>query len=257
MLAEVTHAAWQDARELKKTAAKRPPYSVIIQMRRRRAGWCAASASPGPPDYSLAHCFRNAVAFDAMLYQFKITLCDITPPIWRRVLVPDSATLHDLHEIVQIAMGWENSHLHDFVIRRRRYALPSPDDWDTPIDEAQTRLADVVKPRSRFVYQYDFGDSWRHELHIEKAVDDDAHPAPFCLDGARACPPEDSGGAWGYVEKLNILADPGHEDYDDLVEWMGDAFNPEEFDRDSVNRTFEKWKKPKKTRSKGARPRRR
>src|SRR5262245_23327093 len=105
-------------------------------------------------------------------------------------------------------MGWEDCHLHDFTIKRERYAVPSPDDWDDSFDETRARLADTVRPRSKFVYQYDFGDSWYHVLLVEKVVGDAAHSGPFCVDGARACPPEDSGGPWGYAEKLEALSHP-------------------------------------------------
>src|SRR5262249_18501799 len=97
-------------------------------------------------------------------YQLKITLRDIDPLIWRRVLVPSQFTLFELHRVIQIAMGWEDDHLHDFTIDRRRYALPSEEDFDEPIDEGKTRLAQVVRTGSKLLYQYDFGDSWEHAI---------------------------------------------------------------------------------------------
>ena len=170
-----------------------------------------------------------------MPYHLKITLQHLEPPIWRRVVVPADFTLLDLHHVIQIVMGWEDCHLHDFTIQRQRYALSSEEDFDGPRDESRTRLRDVIRARSKFVYQYDFGDSWCHMILVEKAADDGTRVDPMCLDGARACPPEDSGGAWGYIEKLEALSSPDDSETEYLREWMGD-FDPEFFDHDSVNK---------------------
>jgi hypothetical protein len=132
-------------------------------------------------------------------------------------------------------MGWEDCHLHDFTIKRQRYALPSVEDLDGPADESETRLCDVVRSRSKFLYQYDLGDSWNHVLIVEKILHDDDATGPVCVDGERACPPEDSGGPWGYTEKLQALSDPDDEASDELREWMGADFDSELFQRDSVN----------------------
>lgn len=175
-----------------------------------------------------------------MLFQLKITLQDIEPSVWRRLLVPPDITLHDLHHVIQVALGWEDYHLHDFTIARTRYAVPSREDWDRPIDERTVCLQDVAKPKSTFVYQYDFGDSWYHDILIEKTTDD-VKSAPHCLDGARACPPEDSGGPWGYSEKLDVLSDPSHEEYEEVREWMGSTFDPEQFDIDSINARLQRF----------------
>jgi pRiA4b ORF-3-like protein len=189
-----------------------------------------------------------------MHYQIKITLRGIRPPIWRRVLVPSKFTLFELHGVIQIAMGWEDCHLHDFTISRRRYALPSGDDFDEPIDEERTRLGEVIGAGSKFVYQYDFGDSWEHAVVVEKITDDVEIDSPLCVGGARACPPEDSGGAWGYFEKLEALANPDDDEENGyLREWMGD-FDPERFDKDSVNKELKRAFRParrKKTRPAG------
>jgi Plasmid pRiA4b ORF-3-like protein. len=168
-------------------------------------------------------------------YQLKITLQDVDPPIWRRVLVPSDFTLFDLHRVIQIVMGWEDCHLHDFSIKRQRYALPDIVDSDQEGDESETRLCDVVRPRSKFLYQYDFGDGWMHDLVVEKAVHDVAAAGPFCVDGERAGPPEDSGGPWGYQVKLEALANPHDEESEELREWIGNDFDAELFERDSVN----------------------
>ena len=171
-----------------------------------------------------------------MPYQLKITLQDIAPPVWRRVVVPGEFTLLDLHHVIQIAMGWEDCHLHDFTIQRKRYALPSEEDFDDSADERTVKLRDVVaRARSKFIYQYDFGDGWYHTIVVEKTADDTVTKVPMCVDGARACPPEDSGGPWGYIEKLEALSNPSDSDTEYLREWMGD-FDPEKFDLDLINK---------------------
>jgi hypothetical protein len=173
-------------------------------------------------------------------YQLKITLQGIDPPVWRRVVVPSEFSLFDLHCVIQLAMGWENCHLHDFTIKRQRYALPDPEGFDDLPDESETLLRDIVRPRNKFVYQYDFGDCWNHVILVEKALDDAAIPGPICVDGARACPPEDSGGPWGYADKLEALSDPDDEESEDLREWMGADFDPELFDANAVTKELQK-----------------
>jgi hypothetical protein len=184
-----------------------------------------------------------------MVYQLKITLKGIKPPIWRRVLVPATATLNDLHAIVQVAMGWDDSHLHQFEIGKQRYSVRAGDEFDDGIDETRTRLDEVIRPRMKFVYEYDFGDDWIHEIIVEKKLDDDERVGAFCTGGERACPPEDSGGIWGYEEKLEILADPKREDYQELLDWIGPEFDPEAFDVEVVNKQLVKIAVPKKKRA--------
>ena len=172
-----------------------------------------------------------------LLYQFRITLLDISPPIWRRILVLD-CTLDKLHEHIQTAMGWTNSHLHDFEIRRKRYGDPELlddgfEDFDC-IDSTATMISDIVPKNHRkfaFRYQYDFGDGWDHEVLFERcATVESGSEYPVCTEGRRACPPEDIGGAWGYEEFLEAMADPDHEEHERLREWYGSSFSPDEFD---------------------------
>ena len=165
--------------------------------------------------------------------QLKVTLLDTKPPIWRRVLVDGGSTLDHLHEVIQAAFGWWNCHLHEFEVRRNRYGTPDPDeDWgEPPRDERATRLDAIASEGSSFRYTYDFGDGWEHRVLVEKVLpstDDLAVPA--CIDGRRACPPEDCGGTWGYRELLEILADPSHPEHDERREWLGREFDPEVFD---------------------------
>src|ERR1044071_6248246 len=175
-----------------------------------------------------------------MHFQIKIELLDVEPPIWRRILVPSEFTLFDLHQVIQIAMGWEDCHLHDFTIKRQRYTTPDRDDFDDPRDERETRLCEVVRSRSKFHYLYDFGDDWNASLVGERVVHDRALAGPVCVDGARACPPEDSGGPWGYVDKLRAVANPEGEEDEELREWIGTDFDTELFDKELVNKRLRK-----------------
>jgi Plasmid pRiA4b ORF-3-like protein len=169
------------------------------------------------------------------LFQFKIILQEIKPPIWRRIQVPD-CTLADLHEIIQAAMGWENYHMHQFRINGKRYGMPDPDGLEFGpkiIDETKVLLSQLVPQTKKFRYEYDFGDGWLHEIVFESnSPKEKSQKYPLCLDGSRACPPEDVGGPWGYAEFLEAIADPKHERHAELLEWAGefepDAFNAAE-----------------------------
>jgi hypothetical protein len=178
-----------------------------------------------------------------MFHQLKLTLEGIDPPVWRRVVVPSAFSLFDLHCVIQVAMGWDNCHLHEFTIKRQRYALDD-DGYGKALDESTARLIEVAARRTRILYQYDFGDSWRHTIVVEKILADSNLVVPTCIDGARACPPEDSGGAWGYIDKLQVLANPDDEDAEELREWLGKDFDPERFSVDNINQELLKLFKP-------------
>jgi hypothetical protein len=167
------------------------------------------------------------------VFQLKVTLLDTKPPIWRRVLVDGGSTLDHLHEVTQAAFGWWNYHLHEFEVGRTHYGVPDPDeDWgEPPRDERRTRLDAIAAEGSSFRYTYDFGDGWDHRIVVEKVLPADSVPTvPACMDGRRACPPEDCGGTWGYRELLEILADPTHPEHDERREWLGRPFDPDAFD---------------------------
>ncbi len=171
------------------------------------------------------------------VYQLKVTLRHSKPPIWRRLLVPGAFSLHDLHQIIQIAMGWSGYHLHQFTIDGEEYGVPSPHDWTPVIDERRKSLRQVAPAEKRkFVYEYDFGDGWEHDVLVEKILP--AEPGikyPVCVKGKRACPPEDVGGVWGYEMFLEALSDPEHEEHDTYVEWSGGGFDSEALDLDGIN----------------------
>ncbi len=171
------------------------------------------------------------------IYQLKITLYDAHPPIWRRVLVPSGVNLHQLHQIIQIAMGWTDSHLHQFDIDGEFYGIPSEEDWEPMMNERQFTLEQIAPPvKRKFVYEYDFGDGWRHDVVVEKITSpmpDEKYPQ--CIKGKRACPPEDVGGILGYETLLDALQDEGHEEHGSYLEWLGGEFDPEAFDLVAIN----------------------
>jgi len=184
------------------------------------------------------------VAKSRALYQLKITLRDIHPPIWRRIQVWEDTTLAQLHTILQIVMGWEDYHLHEFVIGRRLYSVPDPDDDMNErkvVDESHVPLGEVV-PRvgTKFAYLYDFGDSWEHDLILEAILlPETTAQYPTCIGGERRAPPEDVGGITGYEEYLAVLADPEHEEHGNMLQWRG-QFDPESFAPDQVNQGLRK-----------------
>jgi hypothetical protein len=177
------------------------------------------------------------------VYQLKIHLSESEPPIWRRVLVTDTTTLNELHRIIQRSMGWTDSHLHQFIVDGEYYSDPEfeLDEYASDIhDEREAMLRDVAanKP-DRFLYEYDFGDRWFHEIVIEKI--DRLNPCEFyprCIAGERACPPEDCHGVGGYAEFLYAIQDPDHYEHEESLLWIGGYFDPEHFNLDLVNKKF-------------------
>lgn len=181
------------------------------------------------------------------LFQFKITLDGIEPPIWRRIQVQD-CTLDKLHEHIQTAMGWTNSHLHQFEIKGQRYGDPELlDDGfdDFECEDSTTTLVSEILPKTgkrfAFKYEYDFGDSWEHEILFEGSPPIDPKAKyPVCLEGERACPPEDCGGVWGYGDFLKAIRNPKHEEHESMLEWIGGKFSPEAFDAKKATKEMKK-----------------
>ncbi len=163
------------------------------------------------------------------IVKLKVTLQGISPPIWRRLLIPAAMTLHDLHEVLQTSMGWHDSHLHDFDIAGERFGDPAT--TEEVENEARMTLDRVRKAGSaRFKYNYDFGDDWEHLIAIEGTVPRvEGQHYPACVAGKRACPPEDCGGVWGYRHLLEVMADPAHPEHEDMSEWVSEDFDPESF----------------------------
>jgi hypothetical protein len=181
------------------------------------------------------------------LFQFKITLLGAEPPIWRRIQVPD-CTLDKLHEYIQTSMGWTNSHLHHFKVGEQLYGDPmlmeeTMEEMDY-LDSTTTMVSDIIPKSSkkfRFVYEYDFGDSWNHEVLFEGYFAAEAgRKYPLCLEGKRACPPDDCGGVWGYAEFVEAIGDEKHERHGEMMEWSGGRFDPMEFDAAAATKSMKK-----------------
>jgi hypothetical protein len=174
-----------------------------------------------------------------IIYELEITLLETAPRIWRRLAVPGNITLAKLHDIVQEVMGWEECHLHEFRIGKNCYGKPDPemDFGQTRMDEGKVKLQDVlVRKGMKFLYTYDFGDGWEHELKVVAMGPPDPDVKyPICLVGERACPPEDCGGVYGYDHLLEVIADPQNEEYEEMMDWLGDEFDPNAFDLKAVN----------------------
>lgn len=172
-------------------------------------------------------------------YRLKITLVGLEPPVWRQVLVPGDVNLAGLHWVIQYVMGWSNSHLHMFHVGKQRFGPKTPD-WDRIQDERQVILQDIApKAGSKFFYEYDMGDSWMHQVRVEKITRlESSFLKPECLAGERACPPEDCGGIGGYEDLLAAIRDPKHEQHDEMVEWVGEDFDPEAFDLAAANKAL-------------------
>lgn len=169
----------------------------------------------------------------------KVTLRGVKPAVWRRLQIASDLTLRDLHHALQVAMGWTDSHLHEFDVEGSRYGMPDPqEDFGEPsLDERKFTVGDVLREGARAEYLYDFGDGWRHQLKVERVAALPAGSARVqCLAGARSCPPEDCGGPYGHADLLEALADPGNERHAELKEWVGPYYDPEAFDLAAINR---------------------
>jgi hypothetical protein len=177
----------------------------------------------------------------AQVYQFKLALIGVEPTVWRRIQVPETYSFWDLHVALQDSMGWLDYHLHVFRVARpgigevEQVGIPDDDPlegdkptlpgWEIPI----TRY--FPRPETIAYYEYDFGDGWEHELTLEAILPRQAgQKYPLCLDGARACPPEDCGGVYGYENLLAVSHDPTHQEYESTLEWLGSRFDPDKFD---------------------------
>ncbi|MFH1121928.1 MAG: plasmid pRiA4b ORF-3 family protein [Bacteroidota bacterium] len=174
-------------------------------------------------------------------YQIQISLQSSKPKIWRRILIPSDMKLSDFHKVIQTSMGWTNSHLHQFIKDGNYYLLKMKDDifWDDMdnVDYKKMKVSDLLTfEKEKMVYEYDFGDSWYHDIVLEKI-----HPfqkdqiLPVCIKGKMNCPPEDCGGVWGYLQMLEILSQPGHEEYNSYLEWLGEEFDPEHYNQEEIN----------------------
>ncbi|MDK9705558.1 MAG: UPF0149 family protein [Desulforhopalus sp.] len=175
----------------------------------------------------------------APVFQLKISLQGLKPPVWRRVQVPGNTTLARLHKVIQLCMGWTDSHMHEFLIDGNRYCMPDPDDFsddDAGENEAKFTLESLQdKILAGFLYVYDFGDDWLHTITVEKVLAPDAgKDYPLLLAGKRACPPEDVGGVPGFLHLLEVLDNPEDEEYADLIDWLDEEYDPARFGKEEI-----------------------
>ena len=181
------------------------------------------------------------------MYQLKVTLSDSKPPIWRRIIVPSNIALGKLHLVLQISMGWTNSHLHQFISDGVFYGIQDDDfGFDMEVEnEDKYKLNQLLESEKEAIkYEYDFGDGWEHKILLEKILPfDKTNQIPSCTKGKRACPPEDCGGIWGYQELLDTLDDPKHPEYEGMVEWLGGKFNSEAFNIEEINKMLTEYVK--------------
>ena len=180
---------------------------------------------------------------DVPICQIKVTLEGSKPPIWRRLLVPSDTTLADLNHIIQAAFGWWDCHLHQFIVGGTYYGEPHPDylDYVDMHDEQDVTLGQIDAAEGfEFRYEYDFGDSWMHQVLVEKLLPPEpGQDYPACVKGRRACPPEDVGGIWGYYGFVEAIQDPDHEEHEEYLEWVGGEFDPEAFDLEQANQALQ------------------
>ncbi|MGF1671352.1 MAG: plasmid pRiA4b ORF-3 family protein [Balneolaceae bacterium] len=174
------------------------------------------------------------------IYQIHLELKGSKPKIWRKLLVPSDIPLSDLHKIIQTAMGWTNSHLHQFIKGRTFYEPPPPDGvtWESiGINYTGLSLNEfLTKENDRITYEYDFGDGWEHDVKLKKILPSEGETnLPKCIGGAMACPPEDCGGIWGYQEMLTAIKNPNHPEHEDYMEWLGEEFDHEYFNSEEIN----------------------
>lgn len=182
---------------------------------------------------------RSPTSAAVPIYQLKITLAEVEPLVWRRIRVRGDLRLDRLHAVFQRAMGWQNAHLHEWTVGGRRYGVPEPDEPHYEVEEESNLTLRQAAPIEgvRLEYVYDLGDSWNHEVVVERiGPPDPRSPSAECMAGERACPPEDCGGAGGYEHLLDAIRDPRHPEHEDRLAWAGGRFDPEAFDLAAVNR---------------------
>lgn len=176
--------------------------------------------------------------------RLRIQLEDVDPAVWRRLLVPGTVKVAKLGQMLVVAMGWNNSHLHAFRVGDTSYGMQDDDDDDFPddeIDEQSVTVLQALREHQTFTFDYDFGDGWEHEVVIEELIRSDSGlKFAVCLDGERACPPDDVGGPGGYAAFLEAVADTDHDEHADFLEWVGGSFDPAEFDVANANALLQK-----------------
>jgi hypothetical protein len=186
------------------------------------------------------------------VFRIKITLLQVRPTVWRRILVPPDLTLAQLGKYIEAAMGWGGRHLHDFRVGKEIYGEPDEDDDPYLLtrrrDDSQYKVSQLFhEPKAAVMYTYDFGDQWEHELKLESW--DAREPQieyPICIGGARACPPDDCGGPPGYAELVKTIKNPRHPEHESMLAWLGGGFDPDAFSMDEATHRMEKCMRRRK-----------
>ena len=172
------------------------------------------------------------------VYEMKVRIKGARPAIWRRFQVSGNITFYKLHRVLQEVIGWSDYHLYEFRVGKLLLGEPDPDYSHETKSARRVRLREIIiREMAKFTYIYDFGDYWEHEITVERIISSNEELRhPVCIEGKRACPPEDCGGIWGYSDLLRIIRNPAHEEYKEMMEWLGGEFDPKRFDIDEVNR---------------------
>jgi hypothetical protein len=182
-----------------------------------------------------------------MVYRCRIELNEIAPKIWREFQFHPDVTFHQLHNIIQVVMGWENYHLYEFRVNGKVIGPPDPtfadmEDREVLHARRETVRKHVQEENAFFTYVYDFGDDWQHTVTLVNIDAANSDPRPLCLDGARSCPLEDVGGVWGHRQLLEVLLTPNHPERDDFIGWIPEGYDPEYFSCEEVNQELERQK---------------
>jgi hypothetical protein len=179
------------------------------------------------------------------ILELDITLSASKPKIWRRVLVPADFTFRELHYVIQFSMGWTNSHLHQFIVGRhdRCIGMTFDDGFDDDMEMEDGRKVNISEllnaPKDKIKYEYDFGDGWEHIIEVKKVLQPETgQKYPLVTGGAMACPPEDCGGIWGYARLVETMKKKDTDEYEEMLEWLGEEFDPADFDMESINNEF-------------------
>jgi hypothetical protein len=235
----------KSAKSAKKSAARKPAAQKTPS---KKAVKASAGRKPAPKKSGPKSASHNGSRAGGLIYELKITLLYLNPPIWRRVQVASETPLNELHAILQMTMGWSNSHLHQFAIRKGRHVqfikMNSMDDLfdelesESDLNENEVTLAGILpKVKAAMTYEYDFGDGWQHEIIVERIFSPDQDVQyPRCVGGENACPPDDVGGPPGYADFAIAVMNPRHPQHREMLDWAGGKFDPFKFDVEQVNK---------------------
>ena len=180
--------------------------------------------------------------------KLKVKLNGVKPEIWRSFVVDSALSLEDLHDVLQVVMGWDDSHLYIFEINGMEYGNPSDDDFTDVEAARKVTLAKLgLQEKDKFGYTYDFGDDWGHTIKVEKILPgENPYGSPFCLEGARNCPPEDCGSIPGYEDIVEAMKNKKSKEAKEFIEWLGEPYDPEYFDIEGINKRLKSIKPKKK-----------